>query len=276
MAKTILTDRQKYVFMRILFLGDIVGKPGREAVKKLLPGLKKKYFPDFILTNGENLSHGKGMNASHLKELTSAGIDFFTSGNHIWAQKDIFPILNDSDSPIIRPANYPDSNPGFGWKIVRVKKTKILIINLMGRVFMRQHFDCPFRTFDKILKKTKKEKPNLVLVDFHAEATSEKICFALYVKGRAHAVIGTHTHVQTADEMILDRKTAYITDVGFVGLKNSAIGIDVEPMIQNFLSQMPVKHTLAAHGTVTLNGVVIDFKKGRATHIERVLQEVEV
>lgn len=256
--------------MRILFIGDIVGRPGREAITKNFPQIKKDFSPDLIIANGENASHGKGLNLEHYHELKKAGIDFFTSGNHIWRQQDIFEIMDKPQADIIRPANYPKENPGRGYQIISGPlMKKILIISLQGRVFMSDDLDCPFRKLDEILKETALERPDYILVDFHAEATSEKTCFGLYADGRVHAVIGTHTHVQTADERILPQGTAYITDVGFVGLRDSAIGVDSEPVIKNFISQMPVKYSITEGSPVTLNAVIIDFDHGQATHIQR-------
>jgi len=261
--------------MRILFLGDIVGRPGREAVKKILPELKKKHSPNLIMANAENVSHGKGMNMRHYQELKKIGIDFFTSGNHIWRQHDLFELMDSPDTDILRPANYSKENPGRGYRIFEGPlMKKILIINLQGRVFVKDDLDCPFRKLDQILEETQKENLDCVLVDFHAEATSEKVCFGLYADGRVAAVLGTHTHIQTADERILPEGTAYITDVGSVGLKDSAIGIDPEPVIKQFLTQMPVKHTITEGSPVTLNAVIIDCEKGKAVSIERINQDV--
>jgi 2',3'-cyclic-nucleotide 2'-phosphodiesterase len=257
--------------MRILFIGDIVGRPGRGAIKKLLPQIREEHSPDLIIANGENVSHGKGINMRHYLEMKKEGIDFFTSGNHIWRQHDIFEIMDKPDTDVIRPANYPKENPGRGYQIIEGPlMKKILIINLQGRVFISDDLECPFRAFDKIIEETAQEKPDYVFVDFHAEATSEKTCFGLYVDGRAHAVVGTHTHVQTSDERLLPQGTAYITDAGFVGLTNSAIGIDPEPVIKQFVSQMPVKHEITEGSPTTLNGVIIDLESGQATNIKRI------
>ena len=261
--------------MKIIFIGDIVGRPGRDATIKLLPKLKKEFSPDLIIANGENVSQGKGLNAVHAKELHEAGIDFFTSGNHIWKQSDIFKVMDSKNPLVIRPANYPDSNPGRGYHIVQTDMMKrVLVINLQGRVFVKEDTDCPFKKLDEILKENKNEQLDAIFVDFHAEATSEKACFGLYAAERVSAVVGTHTHVPTADETILKDHTAYITDVGSVGLKHSAIGIDAEPIIQNFLTQMPVKHTITPGGPVIFNAVIIDIEGGKATSIQRIQREV--
>ncbi|MDP2624897.1 MAG: TIGR00282 family metallophosphoesterase [Candidatus Peregrinibacteria bacterium] len=269
--------------MKILFIGDIIGKPGREATAKILPDLKRELKVSFVIANGENLSQGKGINTRHAQEMQKIGIDFFTTGNHVWRQSDIFPIMDKPDTFVIRPANYPDSNPGRGYQIVQTDMMKkILIINLQGRVFVREDTDCPFRKLDQILEETKSEKPEVIFIDFHAEATSEKVCLGLYAADAAErlgvtvgALVGTHTHVPTADETILYDQTAYITDAGSVGLKNSAIGVDPESVIKNFLTQMPVKHTITPGGPVIFNSVLITFEGGRATAIERVQREVK-
>lgn len=262
--------------MKILFIGDVVGRPGRDAVKRLLPELKKSLTPDFTIVNGENVSGGKGLKAEHAHELNESGVDFFTSGNHIWKQKDIFSIMDHTSPLVIRPANYPESNPGRGYHILETDLMKrLLVINLQGRVFMKEDVDCPFRTLDRILAETSHESLDGIFVDFHAEATSEKICFGLYAAERGvSAVVGTHTHVPTADERILPQGMAYISDVGFVGLQNSAIGVDAEPIIQHFLTQMPAKHTITSGGPVEFNAVLVELSNGKASSIQRVSRVV--
>lgn len=274
--------------MRLLFIGDIVAQPGREATKKILPELKDEFNFDLVIANGENLSEGNGMTIKHTEAMHLSGIDYFTSGNHIWKQKEIFQLL-DSPSPyVLRPDNFPEGNPGRGWVWAEVpadskkgEPERLLIINLQGRVFMKEHTDCPFRALDRILKEAKPRKNDAVFIDFHAEATSEKICFGLYAAGltassggQVSAFVGTHTHIPTADERLLKEHTAYITDVGCVGLKDSAIGIDAAPIIEHFLTQRPMRHTVTGGGPVTFNSVIIDIEKGRATHIERVAREI--
>lgn len=257
--------------MKLLFIGDIVGRPGRAAVTRLVPTLRDELGLDLVIANGENASGGKGLSPDDAKALHEAGVDFFTSGNHIWAQSAIFEYMNRPNPTVIRPANYPEENPGRGWVIRQVQSgDRVLIINLQGRVFMKEDVDCPFRTLDRILEETAEEKPDVIFVDFHAEATSEKVCLGLYAAGRISALVGTHTHVQTADETILKGHTAYLTDAGAVALKDSAIGVDPEPIIHNFLTQMPVKHTITPGGPVVFNGVLIDFDGGRATSIQRI------
>lgn len=255
--------------LRILFIGDIVGRPGRRTIKKILPDLKKKEKIDFVIANAENLSHGKGVTRKTVEEIQEAGVDFCTSGNHIWKEREVYGDLNDPKFPVIRPANYPPGVPGRGYQIVKTKMMeKILVINLMGRVFMKDMLDCPFRMADAILKEHMGHKFAAIVVDFHAEASSEKVCLGHYLTNRVTAVVGTHTHVPTADARILGKGTAYQTDLGAVCLRDSAIGVDKEPIIKHFLTQMPMKHEITDgptefHGTI----VTVDPETALATDI---------
>ncbi|MCX6744933.1 MAG: TIGR00282 family metallophosphoesterase [Candidatus Parcubacteria bacterium] len=264
--------------LKILFLGDIFGKIGRQAVIAGLPKLKKKYEPDLVIANGENLSHGKGLTETTTQEMMAAGIDFFTSGNHVWDKKDAYILLSKKDFPLVRPANYPEDTPGSGDKVVQVGLKSILIINLVGRVFFREDFDDPFRCVDKILEKHKHENLAAIIVDFHAEATSEKRALGFYLDGRISAFIGSHTHVQTADDQILEQGTAYISDVGMTGAKNSVIGLDKRIIIKNFLSQVNDPGEIPESGICQINGVYleIDTKTQKAVKIERVWIDVEI
>ncbi len=261
--------------MNLLFIGDIFGKPGRETVKKLLPEYRQKHNVHLTIANAENLHHGRGVSEDQLTELRKAGVDFFTSGNHIWDQREIIPRLNDKSLPIIRPANYPEGVPGRGYQIVQGGlMQKILVINLMGRVFMNVHLDCPFRTADRILKENQHEDLAAIFVDVHAETTSEKMALAYYLEGRVTAVIGTHTHVPTADERILDGGTAFQSDVGFTGpIENSVIGVQKDIIVKHFLLQMPVKHEVA-EGKTVFNAILIeiDDKTRKAVRVERIQQ----
>jgi metallophosphoesterase (TIGR00282 family) len=264
--------------MKILFIGDIMGKPGRKAVAALLPDMRAHYNPDIVIANAENLAHGKGVTEKTVHDITSAGVDFCTSGNHIWSKPEARELLSTPHSILLRPANYPPHTPGSGYALVPVGSRQLLIINLMGRVLMKEHLDCPFRAFDEILKTFQNKDIAGVFVDFHAEATSEKNVFGLYADGRASAVVGTHTHVQTADDHILPKGTAYITDVGMVGLKHSSVGINYEGILPSFLYQTPPKHEIAENGLVTFHAVVIDINPTTktATSVERIRQDVEV
>jgi len=254
--------------MRILFIGDIVGRPGRSCVKTLLPKLTSNFKPTYIIANGENAAGGFGLNEKSADELFTAGIHLLTSGNHVWDKRDILKLLP-KEERIIRPVNYPPGVPGSGSYILSAPgKPKIGVINAMGRVFMPQT-DCPFRKVDEELANLK-QHTNCILIDFHAEATSEKIAFGYYFDGKVSAVIGTHTHVQTADEALLPRGTAYISDVGMTGPSHSVIGVDVNIVIEKFLTQMP-KRFETAKGSSLLCGIIVDIdeKSGKATAVQR-------
>ena len=209
--------------LKILFIGDIVGKIGRKAVAEILPALKQELKPDLIMANAENLAHGKGTTEATLKEMMGLGIDWFTNGDHAF---DNNPEIFQNDLPIIRPANYSADVPGNGYALIKIKDFQILLINLIGRVFMSLDYDCPFRQVDQILTNLAKKNLSAIIVDIHAEATSEKVALGYYADGRVSAVIGTHTHVMTADRRISDQGTAYLTDVGMVGYNQGVIGVD--------------------------------------------------
>ncbi|MFC2040761.1 TIGR00282 family metallophosphoesterase [Chloroflexota bacterium] len=255
--------------MLVLAIGDIIGKPGREAVKELLPDLKRQYGLDLVIANGENVAGGLGLTSNTAIELLDAGVDVLTSGNHIWAHKEIIPYL-DSEMPILRPLNYPPGVPGRGYLI----KKHTAVVNLMGRTFMGD-FDCPFRAMDQLIAELE-PKPPVIIVDFHAEATSEKMALGRYLDGRVSAVLGTHTHVGTIDIQLLPRGTAYVTDIGMTGPINSVIGDDTESVLQRFLTALP--HRLSvARGKTMLNAVLVklDDKSGKAISIDRIYREVE-
>jgi 2',3'-cyclic-nucleotide 2'-phosphodiesterase len=249
--------------MKILVIGDIIGRPGRNAVKKAIKELKKEDEIDLVIANGENLAHGSGMTLKTYTEMLECGVDFFTSGNHILKRPEIFSEMEKKNCKIIRPANFPPGNPGIGYQIVNIDKKKILIINLNGRVFMSHDYDCPFRIIDQILNDHKKDKFDSILVDFHAEATSEKIAMKHYLNGRVSALWGTHTHVPTADTEITDKGLAYITDVGMTGPTDSVIGVKKENIIESFLKQINFKLDVA-EGRCIFNGIVLELI-GRST-----------
>lgn len=254
--------------MKVLFLGDVFGKPGREILKKKLPSLVEENNVDFIIANGENAAGGIGITPDICETLLYMGVDIITSGNHIYKKREIYDYI-ERQPRLLKPANYPPSTPGSGYHIMSDKKNnKIAVINICGRVFI-DYFDCPFRTIDKILSNVRKETP-VIIVDFHAEVTSEKVAMGWYLDGRVSAVVGTHTHVQTADERILPGGTAYITDVGMVGPRNSVIGVKKENIIKKFLTMMPQKFTVSEDDYL-VNGVVINIneKNGRAESINR-------
>lgn len=258
---------------RILFIGDIFGQPGRRIVKEKLPELVKEFNPDLILANGENAAAGFGITPSLAEELLGLGIAVLTSGNHIWDKKEIMPYLADpSHARLLRPANYPGPAPGQGFFIGKNSSgVPYAVLNLQGRVFMPT-LDCPFRAADKLLASVP-EEVKIRVVDAHAEATSEKIALGWHLDGRVTAVLGTHTHVPTADERVLPKGTAYITDLGMSGPYDSVIGVEKEAVIRRFLDQMPARFEVAKEDA-RLSGVVIDADAatGRALSIQRVMR----
>jgi metallophosphoesterase (TIGR00282 family) len=255
--------------VKILFIGDIIGKPGRQALSRELDRLVDRHSVDLVIANGENAAGGFGLTLETAKELFDMGVHCITSGNHIWDKKEQVPLVL-ADPRIIRPANYPDGVPGTGSALFTTPGgVKIAVLNLEGRVFMK-YLECPFRYADREIKRLKMETP-LIFVDFHAEATSEKAALGWYLDGRVSAVIGTHTHVQTADERILTQGTAYMSDAGMTGSFDSVIGIGKEDAIRKFLTQLPVKFEVPKKD-LRLNGVVvaIDETSGKALGIERI------
>lgn len=284
--------------MKILFFGDIFGRPGRQALIKTLPALREKYNPDVVGANVENLAHGHGISKQSFGDIYEAGIDFFTSGNHIWEGKDSKELLAKEDLSLVRPANYPPRAPGKGYTIVQVGTKRLLVINLMGRVFMKNQIDCPFRKTDEILKeygvgkegssfpsshkatkdtapKDSEGKIDAIFVDFHAETTSEKRVLGFYLDGRVSCMVGTHTHVPTADEQILPKGTGYITDVGMCGVLQSSLGLQKEPMIEELITQVPQKKEVA-EGEVEIGAVLFDVgKDGKCRKVKRIREIVD-
>jgi metallophosphoesterase (TIGR00282 family) len=255
--------------MRILFIGDIIGSPGRMAVRELLPGLIARKKIDFVIANCENVAAGFGVTQKVVDELYQYRIDVLTSGNHIWNKKEVLDFIGDYEK-LLRPANYPPTAPGYGAVVVPSRTGELVgIMNLAGRVFM-QPIDCPFATGKRKVAELK-EKTKMIIVDIHAEATSEKKALGWYLDGEVSAVLGTHTHVQTADEEILPQGTAYISDVGMTGPFDSVIGIKKETIIERFITQMPNKFELAKDD-IRLQGVIVgvDPSSGKANFIERV------
>ncbi len=254
--------------MRILFVGDVVGAPGRRIVASRLPGLKKRLAADLTIVNGENAAGGAGLTAATADELFAAGADVITTGNHVWDKRESLALL-ERDRRILRPANYPDGTPGTGWAVIDSGGEKVAIVNLMGRVFMPL-VDDPFRVADRILGELA-GRAGPIVVDFHAEATSEKTAFAWYLDGRVAAIFGTHTHVATADARLLPRGTAAITDVGMTGPFDSVIGVRKEQAIERFRSARPIPYE-TAEGDVRLSAVRVDVevRSGCAVSIERI------
>jgi len=254
--------------LNLLVIGDIVGRPGRQAIREFLPDLVRQYNIEFIIANAENASGGRGLTREVMQELLGAGIDVLTMGNHVWDNKEIFSFIDD-EPRLIRPANYPQPCPGQGYHVYQAGfNMKIAVINVSGRVYMPA-LDCPFRIVEQIISSL--PEVDCIIIDFHAEATSEKQAFAYYFDGRATAVLGTHTHIQTADERILPGGTAYITDLGMTGPIESVLGMDRHAVIEKFLSQRPVRLEVAK-GPSQLQGVVLelDEKTHRVTQIKRI------
>lgn len=265
--------------MKILFFGDVMGQPGREALIKILPELKSKHEPDLVIANGENLAHGAGVTETTLKEVLAAGVDFLTSGNHIFGGgKESIGLLENKKWPLIRPANWSSKVVGDGYRLISIRTKKILIINLIGRLFMRNQHNSPFDCADAILddyellgqKTGAMDRVNAIIVDWHAEATSEKKALGWYLDGRVSAVLGTHTHVSTADVQILPHGTAYISDVGMTGAKNSVLGLNKDNVINGFLTQMPQSFQMA-EGDVEVNYIFLetDDATGLAKTVEK-------
>jgi metallophosphoesterase (TIGR00282 family) len=254
--------------MKALFIGDIVGKTGRTATKSLLPAIIARYKIDFVVANGENAAGGFGITDKTASEIFSYGIDIITTGNHVWDKKEFIPHIA-KENRVLRPLNYPPGVPGYGSILYNLKNsTKVAVMNLSGRIYM-SHIDCPFRIGKEEIERLSRET-KIILIDFHAEATSEKIAFGYFMDGKASAVIGTHTHVQTADEKILPGGTAYITDVGMTGPLHSVIGIDKDQIIQKFLTNMPARfETAKGEGSFSAVVLEIDDDSGKATAIQR-------
>lgn len=258
---------------RILFIGDIIGKPGRLAVRGLLPKLIGRYNPDLVIANGENSAGGFGITPEIVEELIRLEVNVITSGNHIWDKKEIYDFIK-SERRLIRPANYPDGAPGSGFGVFECASgIKVGVVNLLGRVFM-DNLDCPFRAASDAVKRIKEETP-IIIVDMHAETTSEKAAMAWHLEGEVSAVIGTHTHVQTSDERVLPKGTAFISDAGMTGPTESVIGIRKEIILERFITQMPVRFEVASKG-VELQGVLLEvFHDGKAKAIERIKAPLE-
>ena len=250
--------------MRILMIGDVVGAPGRSALAQVVPTLRRSHGIDLVIANGENAAGGRGLTVATAKEMLDAGVDVITSGNHIWAQREMVEHL-DSDLPILRPLNYPPMAPGRG----HLKVKGVVVVNLIARTFLA-NVDCPFRCADGLLTEID-DQSSIIVVDFHGEATSEKVVMGWYLDGRVSAVVGTHTHVPTADARILPRGTAHVTDVGMVGPRDSVLGVRPERIISHFVTRLPA-HFEVARGPVVFNSVLLDVdsNSGRAASIVRI------
>lgn len=255
--------------MRILFIGDVVGSPGRDMITTYLPRLQKKYKAHVTIINGENAASGKGITAKIYRSFLEAGANAVTLGNHTWDNKEIFEFIEDAKY-LVRPANFPDQTPGKGYCFLNINGIEVAIINLQGRTFLPP-LDCPFKKVDELINEIQK-RTNIIFVDFHAEATSEKQAMGWYLDGKVSAVVGTHTHVQTADNRILPNGTAYITDVGMTGPYDGILGVEREAVLKRFMTSLPVRFEVAT-GREQLSAVVVDVdqKTGKALKIERIL-----
>ena len=255
--------------LKLLFLGDIIGEPGRRAVMDTVPGWKKERAIDFVVVNGENSAGGRGITPKITIDLLRAGVAVITTGDHVWDQKDLASFI-DMEPRLLRPVNYPDGVPGQGFIVLDTPKGKVGVINVQGRTFMQPSLDNPFHVLERVVARVREETP-VIFVDAHAETTSEKIAIGRFLDGRVSAVIGTHTHTQTADERIFPGGTAFLCDAGMCGPTESILGREIDPIVQRFISSMPVSFPVA-RGPVALCGAVveIDEKTGRATNIQRV------
>ncbi len=260
--------------MNLLFVGDVVGRPGRAALRARLPELVQRHQVEFTIANGENAAGGMGLTAATAEELLACGVDVLTTGNHVWRRRELAHFI-EGERRVLRPANFPPGTPGRGSEVfVTTHSGAVGVVCLVGRVFM-EPLDCPFRAADREIEALR-GRTNVIVVDVHAEATSEKIALGRYLDGRVSAVIGTHTHVQTADEATLAGGTAYITDVGMTGPAESILGVAPEPVIDHFLTGMPNRFQVA-EGPVLLNAVVVDIdaEAGTARSIVRVVESTE-
>ncbi|MEX2237642.1 MAG: TIGR00282 family metallophosphoesterase [Dehalococcoidia bacterium] len=251
--------------MRVLCIGDIFAKPGRRALRSILPALRSEMAIDVVIANGENAAGGRGLTIDTRDEILDAGVDIITSGNHIWEQREFMPFLDD-EAPVLRPLNYPPGAPGRGVWV----HEGVAVINLMGRVFMGIDVDDPFRAVDAALERLDGQ---IVIVDFHAEATSEKVAMGWYLDGRVSAVVGTHTHVPTADQRVLPGGTAFVADLGMTGPRNSVIGMKTEQVLNKFLTALPGRFSPEESGPKVFNSVLIDIDD--STHKARTIERVD-
>ena len=262
--------------MRLLFLGDVVGRPGRRALTAFLPRLMARESIQFVIANGENASGGKGIDPRSAEELYESGVDVVTTGNHVWQNRDIIPYMRETDR-LLRPLNFARDVPGLGWTVQTARRSdvRVGVLNLIGRVFMPPA-ECPFRAGAEAVEELRRHS-SVIVVDMHAEATSEKVGMGRFLDGKVSAVFGSHTHVQTADEGILPGGTAYLTDAGMCGPEDSVLGVKTEPVLQRFLTQMPARFDVAT-GTVIVQGGIVDVDEatGRASAIRRVRERVEM
>ena len=262
--------------MNILFIGEIIGQTGREVVKKVLPGLRKKYKIDVCFANGETITHGKGVTRDKIEDMTLEGVDYFTSGNHYFRFRHFIEDVDSGDIPIIRPANYSSAVPGKGHAVLDLgRKGKVLLVNLQGRIFMPHQIDSPFDAVDEIFRTYKKEKFTAIVVDFHAEATSEKQGMGYYLDGKTSLVVGSHTHIPTADARILPKGTGFVADIGMVGALNSVLGGEIEKIVEQQRWGMLGEFDVASEPPFVFNSIFTEIKAGKAVHIERLDKIIE-
>lgn len=279
MRSNAITQKRKQrnnenVIMKVLLIGDIVGSPGRDAVRQILPRLKKEEAVDFVIANAENSAGGTGITPRVANDLFNSGCDVLTSGDHIWRRQEVLEIINSNDR-VLRPLNLPSASLGQGYGLYKTETNKtVAVVSLLGRVFIDAMTDSPFIVMRELIPKLKKET-DIIIVDFHAEATSEKVAMGWFLDGEASCVLGTHTHVQTADEHILPKGTAYITDVGMTGPFDSVIGRKKEKIIERFITGMPIRFELGAED-IRLQGAIveIDDKTGKGISIKRVSEKI--
>lgn len=266
--------------LKILFIGDISGRIGREAVKRLLPKIKKQHKIDLVIANADNIAHGKGVNKASVEELMASGVDCFTGGDHSFDRSKSLEDVYPSELPVLRPANWSEAAPGRGWLVIEKKRFRVLVVNLIGRVFMKYDYDCPFREADKILANPRLLPENLsaIIIDMHAEASSEKVAMKYYLSGRASALLGTHTHIQTADEEITDGGLAYISDAGMTGFSDGSLGMEKENVIKTFLDQVKRERVVPEKGRAIFCAVMvaINEKTGKAASIKRLMEFTEI
>jgi len=267
-----------YVMLNILFIGEVNGKIGRKAVEELLPELKKELKPDLVIVNADNLAHGNGVSEPTIKEMLAAGVDAFTGGDHCFGNTGSLNVY-DSDLPLLRPANYSKNSPGKGFTVIESKNGhKILLVSLVGQIFMSMNHDNPFIKVDEILSNLANNNLSAIIIDIHAEATSEKIALGYFLDGRASAILGTHTHVMTADARISESGTALITDVGMTGFALGVLGVDKEGIIKTFLTQIKTTHLIPETGRSIFNAVFlqIDPKTKKTVNIKPITKYINI
>jgi len=264
--------------INIIFIGDIVGSLGRQAIAELLPKLRSKHKADLVIANGENVAHGKGITALTAQFLLDNGVDYITTGDHCFDQSPSIEACFNGNLPILRPQNYTDEAPGYGYTIIKIKDKEILLINLIGRSFMPKHHNCPFKAVDSILGSFTEKRFSAIIIDIHAETTAEKIALRHYLDGRISALLGTHTHVPTADSMITAKGTGYITDVGMTGDADGVIGVTALPIISSLITQTKIPHELRKSGRSQLCAVhlVIDAKNGHCLEINPIQKTINI